>query len=226
MAFYQVDTSNENIKDYSGSNSYLNKSGMYDIVIKYVTVEVSPKGSEYLNFVVEHDGITQVIYNAIRLTNNDGKANLGQKNFNKLCVIAGMTNGATINDPETMMLPIGKNNEEKECRVLTEFCDLPVTIRLQMEYSLYNGNIMQNRNIQNYFRYTDKATASEIINDSDTKGKQYELESGYADRTIYKDGLTEDDIQEWIKSKKNPNTNTTTEKKSTNTGFTRRFGRK
>ena len=226
MAFYQVNTSDDNIRDYSGTSSnYLNKSGMYDIIIKYVTVEVSPKGSEYLNFVIEHNGVQQTIYNAIRLTNNDGKANLSAKNFNKLCVIAGMTEGDSINDPVSMTLPIGKNNEDRECMVLEEFCDMPVTVRLQMEYSLYNGAIMQNRNLQNFFRYTDKATASEIINDSDTKGKQYSRELEYADRTIYRDNLTEEDVLEWQRNRKN---GASQEKKpaTSSTGFTRRFGKK
>ena len=226
MAFYQVDTSEDNIKDYSGTSNYITKSGMYDIVIKYITVEVSPKGSEYLNFVIEHNGVQQVIYNAIRLTNNDGKANLSAKNFNKLCVIAGMTDGDAINDPVPMTLPIGKNNEDRECMVLEQFCNMPVTVRLQMEYSLYNGTIMQNKNLQNFFRYTDKATASEIINDSDTKGKQYSRESEYADRTLYKDGLTEEDILEWQRSKKNTGKEQEKKPSASTNGFTRRFGKK
>lgn len=222
MAFFTVDTSEDQIKDYQSSGSFLNKSGMYDILLKNVIVDTTAKGSEYLNFLVEYNNISQMLYQAIRLTNNDGRPNLGVKLFNKLCVVAGLKEGEDIPDPVTKMLPIGK--EEKECRVLEVFDGIPLTIRLQIEYSLYNGNVQQSKNIMNIFRYTDKATASEIINHSENMGHQYSIESQYADKIIYKDDLTEKDVEEWFKNKRKESNSSTPAKKPA-TGFTRKFSR-
>ena len=112
----------------------------------------------------------------MRLTNNDGSPNLGQKLFTKLCVVAGAADGGEINDPVSRMIPMGKGGEEVECMVLEDFDNVPVTIRLQMEYSMYEGKIQETKSIRNFFRYEDKATASEIVNNSEEKGKQFAAE--------------------------------------------------
>ena len=71
-----------------------------------------------------------------------------------------------------------------------------------MEYSLYNGEIQQKKRIKNFFDSITHLTASEIINGSE-EAKQYEKEMAYADKTVYKDDLTETDIQDWINSRRN-----------------------
>ena len=94
MGFFTVDTSEENVRDYSGEGSaYINKSGIYDVVIKAVIVDKTQNGSEFLNLWIEHQGQEQPIFQAMRLTNNDGSPNLGAKLFTKLCVILGADNG-------------------------------------------------------------------------------------------------------------------------------------
>jgi hypothetical protein len=179
-----------------------------------------------LNLWLEYNGKEQAIYQAIRLTNNNGEPNLGAKLFNKLCVIAGGTSGFEIADPTPRMVPMGKGGEMKECMVLEEFTDLPVTINLRMEYSMWNGNIMENKNILNFFRYEDKATAQEIVNDAPDKGSQYAKEAEYADRVIYKNDLTAEDIEEWIKNRRSGKKEETDKKPAAGFGAKRSFGRK
>ena len=203
MGFFKVDTNEENIRDYSGSGSvYINKSGIYDIVIKAVIVDKTPKGSEHLNLWIEHQGQEQALFQAMRLTNNDGSPNLGAKLFTKLAVILGATNGQEIADPVARMLPIGKGGEERECMVLEDFDDMPVKVRIQMQYSIFDGKIQQNKVVRNFYRFEDNATASEIINDVKEKGKQYEIEAETADKVDYKDGLTEEEVQAWLKERR------------------------
>ena len=201
MGFFTVKTDEESVRDFSGNTKYINKSGMYELIIKGAIVDVSSGGSQVVNLWVENDGQPQMIYNAIRLTNKDGSPNLGQALFNKLAVVCGATEGNEINDPVPMMLPIGKNSESKECMVLEDFNDIPVVVHIRMEYSLYNGKIMENKVIRNFFRFEDKATASEIVNNAENKGAQYQKECEDADKTSYKDGLTEEDITEWKKNR-------------------------
>lgn len=201
MGFFTVKTDEESVRDYSGSTKYINKSGMYELIIKNAIVDVSSGGSQVVNLWVENEGQAQMIYNAIRMTNKDGSPNLGQALFNKLAVVCGATEGNEINEPVPMMLPIGKSGESKECMVLEDFNDLPIVAHIRMEYSLYNGKIMENKVIRNFFRFEDKATASEIVNNAENKGAQYEKECEDADKTTYKDGLTEEDITEWKKNR-------------------------
>lgn len=202
MAFFKVKTDEENVKDYSGDGGkWINKSGMYDIVLKAVTVNSSAKGSEYLNLWLEYQGQEQTVYLAMRITNTDGSPNLGQKLFNKLCIVSGATEGADIGDPVSRMIPMGKGGEEVECMVLEEFDNVPITMRVQMEYSMYNGEVQESKSVRNFFRFEDKATASEIVNNSDDKGKQFAIEQEQADRITYRDGLTEEDIAEWRKNR-------------------------
>ena len=228
MAFRTVKTSEEHVKDYTGDGgNYLNKSGMYEVVIKAVIVDSSPSGSEYLNLWVEYNGQEQPIYQAMRLTNNDGSENLGAKLFTKLCVIAGATDGAEIPDPVTRMLPMGEKGTEKECRVLEIFDDTPVYLRLQMEYGMYEGKVQERKNIRNFFRFEDKATAAEIVNNSEEKGSQYEKELELADRVTYKDDLTEEDIENWIKSNRSGGKEkTATKTPAAGFGGKRTFGKK
>lgn len=227
MGFFKVNTTEDNIRDYSGDGgNYINKSGIYEVVLKSVIVDQTAKGSQFLNLWLEYNGQEQPIFQAMRLTNNDGSPNLGMKLFTKLCVIAGATDGAEIGDPVRRMVPIGKGGEEKECMVLTEFDNIPVHMRVQMEYSMYDGKIQQQKLVRNFFRYEDKATASEIINDSEEKGKQYNEEAEFAEKISYKDGLTEEDIAAWQKENRSGKKGSSEEKKPA-AGFTKRtFGKK
>lgn len=227
MAFFKVSTNEENVKDFvgSGGGKWLNKSGMYDIIIKAVIADTSAKGSQSLNLWVEYEGQDQTIYQAMRITNNDGSPNLGQKLFTKLCSVVGATDGQEIADPVSRMIPMGKGGDEVECMVLEEFDNTPITIRLQMEYSMYEGKIQENKTIRNFFRFEDKATASEIVNNTEV-GKQYLIEQESADKVTYRDGLTEEDVIEWKKTRGSSKKETTDNKPKAGFGQKRTFGKK
>ena len=226
MAFFTVKTDEDNIKDYSGDGgNWLNKSGIYECVVKYAIVDTSAKGSKSINLWIDYNGQEQMLYQAMRLTNNDGTENLGARLFTKFCIIAGADSGMEVEDPVSTMLPVGKDKEEKECMVLEQFNDTPILLRLQMEYSMYEGKIQAKKIIRNFFRFTDKATAAEIINNSEEKGSQYEKELELADRITYKDDLTAEDIENWIKNSKNGSKEKTTTP-TAGFGGKRTFGKK
>lgn len=222
MAFFTTSTDEENVKDYTGESSYINKSGFYVVVIKEAIVNESAKGSQSINLLVEYNGQQQVIYQAIRLTNNDGSVNLGQKLLNKLCIIVDKQQ---LGDPIPKTLPIGKGGEDVDCMIIEELQDIPIIMRIQMEYSMYEGKIREVKSIRNFFRYEDKATASEIVNNTE-KGIQYKKEEQYQDKVTYKDGLTEEDVAQYLKDRRS-NKNAETDKKPANGfGSKRTFGKK
>ena len=198
MAFFKVSTKDEAIKDQSNFN-YIDKSGIYDVTIKHVLYNKTQNGSETLDINFDYDGSNQTIWQAIRLTNNDGSPNFENNNFNKLCIVAGATDGTEISEPESVELALTKEGA-KPYMELMDLRDTDVSMRIQFEYSMYEGKIREKKAIKNFFRCTDHATASEIVNNTEV-GKQYEEEQKQADKITYKDGLLPDDIVEWKKQK-------------------------
>ena len=194
MAFATASTKKEDVQQ--GGSSHITKSGVYPIRILAPVVSVSKGGSQSVDIYCEHNGQKQIVYGNLRVTNNDGSPNkIGAKIFNQLLIIAGLD---TVEDPISTELPIGKNESSKEVDVLEDLCELDVWMRVQMEYSVYNGNIQEKKIIKSFFRAEDKATAEEIVNE-DTPGAGFEREQKYVDNVTYKDGLDEDAIAEWIK---------------------------
>lgn len=227
MAFFTVKADAESVRDGgNGSSSYINKSGMYEVIIKHVVVDQTKNGSQVLHLWLEYAGKEQPIYNAIRLTNNDGTANFGQDLFNKLCVVMGAANGGEISDPIPAQVPMGKGGEMKTVDILPDFEDQPVHMHVRMEYSLYNDSIQEAKTIRNFFRYEDKATAAEIVNNSNEKGKQYEKEAESV-QDSYKNGLTKEDVDAWLTERRNGKKEEPKDvKPSVGFGAKRTFGRK
>jgi len=222
MAFFKVSHKDELVKDYSGSTNYIDSSGMFEVILKAVIVDTSSNGSEFINLYVDYNGQEQPIYQAIRLTNNDGSQNLGYGIFNKFCIVCGATGeGTEINDPVSRILPIGPKGENLECMVLEDFDELPVILKIKKEWYDFE-NPKAHKSVQNVFRFEDKATASEIVNNT-PPGKQYEKELEKANIVKYRDNLTEEIVQAYFKNKKIGKTNESKPKD----GFSnKRFGKK
>ena len=196
-----VNTSAAAIQESSGS-SYISKSGIYDVVIKFASVDVSKNGAEQVNFNIEYNGNSQTIYGPWVTSKAGDPVEIGMKLINKLAIIAGLGQGESLElDQETHN--VGKDNKPKEFQVITNFTDLPVKIRLQEEYGI-NPNtkeIRKNMVPKSFFR-EDGASAEEITNDSEI-GKRLALEEEkYSKNITYLDGLDEEQVQAWYESKK------------------------
>ncbi len=85
----------EDIKD-SGGGAFINRSGIYDVILNYVQLAETKNKAYQLNFNVTHQGMDQTIYGPI-LVGKDGKINEITNNLlNRLCIIAGMEDGQEI----------------------------------------------------------------------------------------------------------------------------------
>lgn len=194
MSFAKASKKSEDVKQ--GGSNHITSSGVYPVTILAPVVSVSKGGSETVDLYLDHNGQKQIIYGNLRVTNNDGSPNkIGAKIFNQLMIIAGLDEVA---DPVEAELPIGKKEALKTVAILEDLCDIDVLMRVQMEYSNFNGNIQEKKVIKAFFRADDKATAEEIVNESDV-GQGYERELKYVDNVTYKDNLTPEDVQAWIK---------------------------
>ena len=193
MSFFKSSKKAEDVKQ--GGSNHITTSGLYHVLILAPIVSVSKNGSTSIDMYVEHKGQKQVIYGNLRITNNDGSENkIGSKVFNQLMIISGKDEVA---DPIEVELPIGKKEAMKEAAVLEDLADIPIIMRIQMEYSVYNGKVQEKKVIKGFFRESDKASAEEIVNESEV-GVSLEKEMKYVDNVTYKDDLTPELIQAWI----------------------------
>lgn len=192
MAFFTVNKDPEAVKDSAGT--YINESGMYDVLIKTAFVTVNDNKARSIGLLIDYEDTEQPIFNAFRLDNNDGSPNLGQEMFNKLLIVTGIDE---LDEPEEGLLPIGKNKTDVEVGVISELEDVPVTLRIAMEYDIYDGDIQERKTIKNVFHPETRATASEIINEI-AEPFQYDKELKYADKMILRNGLTEETVENWI----------------------------
>jgi len=194
MSFFKAKKTQEDLKQSSGS-SYLNGSGCYPVNIIAPFASTSKNGSTSVDLFVEYSGQKQVVYGNMRITNNDGSENaIGSKVFNQLAIIADVED---ISEPIDAELPIGKGGIDSDVSVLEDLADLDVILRVQMEYSTYNGNIQEKKVIKGFFRAEDNASAEEIVNETEA-GVQYNKESKYFENVTYKDGLDAESVAVWV----------------------------
>lgn len=200
MAFFTQNRDPEQVKDRSGG-SFISKSGMYPVKILNAIVNTKDTGTTFIDLYIEYNGQPQMLYSVWCLNKKDGSPNeIGLDGFNKFCIVTNAPQN--ISDPIPMELPIGKNNEMKECQVLAEFTDSVLTMLIKMEYSLYEGKISEKKIVRNMFQAGSNFTASEVVNKA-TEAKQYAKELTNAEIAIYKDGLTEEVVNQWIADGRN-----------------------
>lgn len=194
---FKISTKKEDIAETSGN--YMNKSGIYDCVINFASIAVSKGGAESINFNVEYNGTPATIYGPYVTDKAGNDLEIGRKLIHKLGVIAGLSDGDEL-EVEEEEHTVGKDNKTQTFAVIQQFSGLPVKIRLQEEYSKYEGEIKKSMVIKSFFR-EDGASADEIINKTEI-GKRLEQETTkYANNITYKDGLIPEDIENWAANK-------------------------
>lgn len=200
-----ISTSQDAIKDVTGS-SYIREENVYDVKILFASVKTTTNDAKTVDFNLEYKGNPQVIYGPT-IINKNGQANdIGMSLINKLGVIAGLTDGQELNiDTETHK--VGKDQKNQEFDVITDFTGLDVKIRVQREYTRYNGQIRRSLHIRNVFR-EDGASAAEISNGAEI-GKQMQLEiEKYTAGPSYKDGVTAEEAAAWEQAQRAGSGNT------------------
>jgi len=229
MGFFKVDR--EAASKAEGGSSFINTSGIYDITLKAIIVDVNSSGARSLSLYVENEGSPQVLFSAIKLDNNDGTPNFQAPLFSKLCVVAGVDD---VSDPEEATLPIGKDKAAKDVAVLPEFEDIELKMRIQMEYSVVPaadkngkpyakaGEISEKKIIKAFFT-AEGASANEILNETEI-GVNLAKDMKYADNVTYKDGLTAESVAAWVAGGRKGTATTTPTSSAPKPTFTKKFG--
>lgn len=182
----------------SSGSSYINKSGIYDVVIKFASVEQSKSGATQVNFNVDYNGNTQAIYGPYIASKDGTPISMGVRFLTELGIISGLKEGEDLTTEEESF-KVGKDNKEKEFTIITQFSDLEVKMRLQEEYSSYNGEISKRMVLKAVYRGKDGASAEEISNNSEV-GVKLKKDQAYASDITYTD-CTADEVEEGKKSK-------------------------
>lgn len=191
MSVFKIKRTVEAVKEGSGGGKYISDSGIYDITIKFASMQVNAHNARDINFNVEYEGNRTTLY-GLKLDNNDGSQNYQAEIFNKLCIVADLEEVA---DPVTESHKVGKEGREQDFAVLPDFSDFDCKIRVQAEYSSWEGKIRKRLVIKNFYR-EDGATAQEILSETEV-GKQIAADAEYATKPAYKDGLTAEDVDAW-----------------------------
>ena len=210
MALVKTKRDSESVAENTGGNSkYLNKPGFYDVEVLAAMANPGNGDSLVIDLFIDNEGQQQPLYGNIRILNNNGEENpIGMSLFNKLLVIQDLEEAE---DPEEAVLPIGKGGADKDVAIVPNLTEFPISLQLNIEYSVYNGSINEKKIIRNFFRASDHATAAEIVNEVDTVGGQYTKDVAYFESSdnkgyIYKDGLDAATVEKWIKDKRPKNT--------------------
>lgn len=188
----------EDMKDSTGG-AYINRSGIYDIVLNYVQLAETKNGACQINFNLNHQGMDQTIYGPILLSKEKKLNEITHSLLNRLCIIAGMEDGQDI-ETETVEKLVGKAQKPMEMEIIPELVGIALKMRVQMEYSVWNNEIQERKAVKAFYR-EDGATAAEAESGVDIGSRLAKDAEKYASNVTYKDGLTADDVQEWIKSK-------------------------
>lgn len=192
MSFIKINRDEAVVKESKGGGSYLSKSGIYPVTIKFASVSINDHNARSIDFNVDYNGNSSTLY-GLKLDNNDGSENYMYPIFNNLAIIAGLDD---ISEPEEQEHAVGKDNETKSFMVLDDFTGLEVLVRVQQEYSKYNNEIKSRLTIKGFYRADDKANAFEIIK-GEGFGTQHGKDLAYAEKITYKDGLTAEEVATW-----------------------------
>lgn len=198
MGFFTKSVEKEAIQENGGGGKYISSSDIYDINIIAPFVVQGSEKVVGVDFFINFNGQNQPLYGNLKLTNKDGTENFGANLFNKLVIIAGLEEVA---DPIDGELPMGKNNAIKDAAILEDLADLDIKVRVQMNYSMYNGSIQEKTIISTWYRAEDNASAEEIVNNKGF-GEQFEKDQPYKNNVTYKDGLDEEQVKAWIAAKR------------------------
>lgn len=178
----------------SGGGKYISTSGIYPIKIKFASLDVSSGGANSVNFNVDYEGNPSTLYGPYVTNKKGDPLEIGLEVLNNLLVIAGLEDGQEpVVEEETHK--VGRDNKEQEFAVITDLSDLDVMVRVQEEYSEWQGEIKKRITIRGFYS-EDGASADEIVNETEV-GVQLKKDEAYASNVTYRDELTPEAVEAW-----------------------------
>lgn len=195
MAFMKIDQ--EVVSKASNGGAYITDSGIYEVTVGALTLDVNEHGARQIGAYVTLDGENyQMLYGALPLDLFDNSQEL-DNNVKTLMRIATVAGFEDIEDPVEAVLPIGKEGADKDCMVFEQFEGTQLKLWVKAEYNKgKDGRIYESRIIKDAFRVEDNASADEIVNDTEA-GTKYSKREAYFEEVKYKD-TDKEEVDQWI----------------------------
>jgi hypothetical protein len=186
MAFLIVNP--DNVKKEAGSG-YITKSGIFDVTLRHVEVKNTTNGATQVNYFFDK---AMSYGNTILGTN--GQPTFGYKIIEALATVIGQDE---LSNPEPTTVQFKKGAKELNC--IPELNDVEVKAWIQISYRMYKGEIQEDVSVRRFYRQSDGASGSEIIEGTDI-GSRLEKDTAVASEIKYEDGVTPEAVAAWKQS--------------------------
>lgn len=191
-----------------GSGNFITTSGIYDVNIKAVEIAKTTNGATQANYIMD-----KAMSFGNTVIDKSGNPIFGMDILEALAAVLGEDG---LSDPEPTDVKFKKSTKELNC--LPELTDVDVKVWIQFEYQTYKGEIKERVNVKRFYRESDNASGSEVLDSSKKVGDQYEKDLAYASEVKYEDGLTAEQVAAWKKAQAKANSGDKTPAAQPNTG--------
>jgi len=183
MALLTVNT--ESVKKEGGSD-YIKKSGIFDLTLKHAEITKTTNGATQVNYLFD-----KAMSYGNTIFGVDGKPIFG---YNVLEALAVTLGEEELSEGEPTTVTFKKGSKELNC--IPELNDVAVKAWIQISYRMWNGEIRENVAVKRFYRVTDGAAGSEIIDDAGF-GDRLAKDSVVAEEIKYEDGVTPEAVAAW-----------------------------
>ena len=179
---------------------YVTTSGIYPMKLQGIELKETTNGAVQANYYFD-----KVMSYGNMLMSTAGKELFGYKAIDSLSVIEDVESYG--NTPDEMIEIERKfKNGTKTLLVIPEFEDIDVLAHIQFTYEMYKDEIQERVAVKRFYRVSDFATSTEIVNETETGLKYANDKEKYADTVVYKDGIDAEQVKTWKESKKSGST--------------------
>ena len=187
------------------SGNSIPTSGIYDITLKCVTLDLSPWGTHNIGLYIEVAGQPKMMYSVLDLGPED---TLGLESwkveqygrawnvFDHMAIVSGIDPN-DVGVTETVSLPIGKDKAIKDVEAFTEFEDKEIRAWFKYEYyKTKTGEIREKVLLKEVFT-ADGLSGDEVLRE-DPEAKRIEKLASFVDAISYKSKLTKEEVDAWV----------------------------
>ena len=197
---FKIETNKETLQEGGSGSSFINASGVYDVTINHASIGVSKGGAEQFIFNVDYKGNAQTFYGPYYKKKDGSYNDISVRLYTTLGVIAGLKDGDEFT-VESEPHKVGKDQKEVDLDVVQELTELPIKLYVQQTFSNYNG-INEKLEIRGFFD-SEGASAEELVAGENQGSRLAQVEEKYADAISYKDGITPEQVAEWVAGGRN-----------------------
>lgn len=189
------------------SGNSIPTSGIYDITLKAVTLDLSPWGTRNVGLYIEVAGQPRMMYSVLDLGSEDDsgeeqwKKDIAERNwaiFDHMCVVCDIDPN-DLTDTETVTLPIGKDKANKDVEAFMEFEDKDIKAWFKFEYYKSKTGDIKERIVLKETFTPDGLSGDEILREETEPVRIGKLEK-YVTAVSYKSELTEEDVKAWVEN--------------------------